>query len=114
MDCSRGCRGNRAAAARGGGPGCGAAPRARRPHHPGLRRGQPGVATSLGAMLGLDWIASRAAVMAFAIVLRASKYVSLSSMVGATIFVIVHLAEVVFLERRSPWGRDHAAFSVLI
>ncbi|MDB5349747.1 MAG: acyl-phosphate glycerol 3-phosphate acyltransferase [Planctomycetota bacterium] len=76
-------------------------------------RGGKGVATSLGALLGLDWMAALVAVVVFGVSLRVNRYVSLSSVVGALAFVVVHFAEVIFLEKKSAWDRDHLAFSVL-
>ncbi len=76
-------------------------------------RGGKGVATSLGAVFGLDWAASLVATLAFGVTLRASRYVSLSSMVGALAFVVAHLGWVLVVERKNPFDRAHAALSGL-
>jgi acyl-phosphate glycerol 3-phosphate acyltransferase len=76
-------------------------------------RGGKGVSTSLGAALGLDWMASLAAVVAFGISLRINKYVSLSSMIGAVMFASVHFLVVIFYEHKSPFDREHLALSLL-
>ena len=76
-------------------------------------RGGKGVSTSLGAALGLDWIASLASLVAFGISLRINRYVSLSSLLGAIVFTAVHFAGVLFFERKSPWDREHLALSLL-
>lgn len=55
-------------------------------------RGGKGVATSLGALSALDPIASVGAVVGFTISLLATRFVSASSILGGTAFVVVHLA----------------------
>ncbi|WP_169980576.1 glycerol-3-phosphate 1-O-acyltransferase PlsY [Tautonia rosea] len=57
-------------------------------------RGGKGVATSLGAVIALDPTAALAAAVAFVIVLVITRYVSMSSILGGTVFVIVHFASV--------------------
>ncbi|MEW4568772.1 glycerol-3-phosphate 1-O-acyltransferase PlsY [Tautonia sp. JC769] len=55
-------------------------------------RGGKGVATSLGAVIALDPIAALAAAIAFVVVLVITRYVSMSSILGGTIFVVVHFS----------------------
>ena len=76
-------------------------------------RGGKGVSTSLGATLGLDWIAGTAAAIVFGVALRATKYVSLASLIGASAFVAVHFAVVTMIAKQSPWDREHIFLSVL-
>lgn len=77
-------------------------------------RGGKGVSTSLGAALGLDWIAALSAAFVFLLSIKISRYVSLSSILGATAFVAVHVLGVHFLEGGRAWDREHLPFSVLI
>lgn len=77
-------------------------------------RGGKGVSTSLGAAIGLDPLSSVAAVLAFGIALRASRYVSLASMIGACVFAVAHFGLVLFYEHKSAWDREHFALSALI
>jgi glycerol-3-phosphate acyltransferase PlsY len=72
-------------------------------------RGGKGVATSLGAMVALDPIASLAAVIAFALTLTASRMVSLSSLVGTVIFAGVYFARV-----GDPWSPEHIVMSLAV
>ncbi|WP_152053250.1 glycerol-3-phosphate 1-O-acyltransferase PlsY [Tautonia marina] len=55
-------------------------------------RGGKGVATSLGAVIALDPVAALAAAVGFVIVLVITRYVSMSSILGGTVFVMVHFA----------------------
>jgi acyl-phosphate glycerol 3-phosphate acyltransferase len=71
-------------------------------------KGGKGVATSLGAMLALDWAASVASAATFVVFLLVTRIVSMSSVLGAIIFALVHFGLV-----RHPWSRDQAAMSVL-
>ncbi len=75
-------------------------------------KGGKGVSTSLGAALGLDWGASLAAVVAFGLALRISKYVSLSSLIGASVFAIAHFS-VIALMHENAWDHDRFAVSLL-
>ena len=77
-------------------------------------RGGKGVSTSLGAAIGLDWLAAISAVLVFGFSIRISKYMSLASFLGATAFVAVHMVEVVLLQKAMPWDREHLPFTVLI
>ena len=70
-------------------------------------RGGKGVATSLGALLALDPFASGATVAAFVIFLIVTRYVSLSSLLGGLVFVVVH-----FARTDRPWDRDQRAMSL--
>ena len=70
-------------------------------------RGGKGVATSLGALLALDPVASGATVAAFVIFLMVTRYVSLSSLLGGLVFVVVH-----FARTDRPWDRDQRAMSL--
>lgn len=72
-------------------------------------KGGKGVATSLGAVLGLDPIAAAAAAVAFLIVLVLTRYVSMSSILGGTAFVVVH-----FARAREPWTASDLALASLI
>lgn len=57
-------------------------------------KGGKGVATSLGAVIALDPVAALAAAVAFLAVLLITRYVSMSSILGGTVFVIVHFATI--------------------
>ncbi|WP_435017013.1 glycerol-3-phosphate 1-O-acyltransferase PlsY [Tundrisphaera sp. TA3] len=70
-------------------------------------RGGKGVATSLGAVTALDAWASLAAASGFAAMLGVTQYISVSSITGGLLFVLVH-----FLRVEGPWHRDHIAMSV--
>jgi glycerol-3-phosphate acyltransferase PlsY len=70
-------------------------------------KGGKGVATSLGAVLALDWVAALSSAAGFTAALVASRYVSLSSLLGASVFVIVH-----FVRVGAPWSREELAMSV--
>lgn len=70
-------------------------------------RGGKGVATSIGAMLALDWIAMLAAVGGFVGSFGVWRYVSLSSLAGAVVFAVVHFARV-----DHPWSREEFAMSL--
>ena len=76
-------------------------------------KGGKGVSTSLGAAFGLDWAASLAAVVAFGLSLRICKYVSLSSLIGASVFALVHFLVIALVLHASAWDRDHFAVSLL-
>ena len=71
-------------------------------------KGGKGVATSLGAVLALDTVASLAAAGGFLACLAVSRYVSLSSLAGGGVFAAVYFSRV-----DRPWARDHRALSVL-
>ena len=71
-------------------------------------RGGKGVATSLGALLALQPAACGAAAIGFFAVFFATRYVSLSSMVGGAAF-----ASAYFLMTAEPWNREHRAMSLL-
>jgi acyl-phosphate glycerol 3-phosphate acyltransferase len=71
-------------------------------------RGGKGVATSLGAVGALDPVASSATFAAFLVFLLVTKYVSLSSMAAATIFVLVH-----FSLTPRPFDRSNLAMSLV-
>src|SRR4051795_11909888 len=53
-------------------------------------RGGKGVATSLGALLALDAVASAAAAVGFVVFLLITRYVSLSSLLGGLVFAAAH------------------------
>jgi acyl-phosphate glycerol 3-phosphate acyltransferase len=72
-------------------------------------RGGKGVATSLGAVLAIDPRACLAAAVAFVVVLAWSRFVSLSSITGAVVFVVAH-----FAFERDPWARDRLATNAAI
>lgn len=69
-------------------------------------QGGKGVATSLGAVTALDAWASLAAASGFAATLGITRYISVSSITGGLLFVLVH-----FLRVDGPWHRDHIAMS---
>ena len=71
--------------------------------------GGKGVATSLGVVLALDPAAGLAAAVGFVVVLAITRYVSMSSILGGTVFVIVH-----FANRPRPFDGDQAALTLLI
>ncbi len=77
-------------------------------------RGGKGVSTSLGAAIGLDWASALCAAGVFLVSISTNRYMSVSSVLGATAFVAVHFFQVVGLEKASPWDREHLPFSVLI
>ncbi len=72
-------------------------------------RGGKGVATSLGAVLALDMVAALASASGFVICLLVTRYVSVSSLGGGLVFLIVSFGRV-----KEPWSRDHFAMSALI
>jgi glycerol-3-phosphate acyltransferase PlsY len=71
-------------------------------------RGGKGVATSLGALSALDPIASAGAVAGFVACLLATRFVSLSSVVGAAAFLAVH-----FARTAHPWSQAERAMSLV-
>lgn len=71
-------------------------------------RGGKGVATSLGALLALQPAACGAAAIGFFAVFFATRYVSLSSMVGGAAFAVSY-----FLMTDDPWSRERRAMSLL-
>jgi glycerol-3-phosphate acyltransferase PlsY len=71
-------------------------------------KGGKGVATSLGAVLGLDPVAGLGAALAFGAVLWVWRYVSVASVLGGLTFLVVHFARV-----SSAWSREQRAMSVL-
>lgn len=66
-------------------------------------RGGKGVATALGVVIVVSPLASLAAVMAFAVVVGATRIVALSSLCGALAFAATQLT---LLERNSALARD--------
>jgi glycerol-3-phosphate acyltransferase PlsY len=70
-------------------------------------RGGKGVATSLGAVIGLDPYASLAAAVAFVVFMLTTRLVSLASILSALVFTAVHFSRVA-----DPWGRGELAMSV--
>ncbi len=71
-------------------------------------QGGKGVATSLGAFAALDPAAALGAGMGFLTFLTITRYVSLSSILGALVFVVVHFTRV-----DAPWGREQLAMTVV-
>ncbi|CAN5814582.1 hypothetical protein BH23PLA1_BH23PLA1_17170 [soil metagenome] len=71
-------------------------------------QGGKGVATSLGALLALDPIASVSAVVGFLIVLVITRYVSMSSILAGVCFFIAHFSRV-----DDPFGREQIAMTIL-
>ena len=71
-------------------------------------KGGKGVATSLGAVFALDPLASFAAAGSFAAFLMVTRYVSLSSLLGGWVFLIVHFRHVA-----SPWSPEQRAMTIL-
>ena len=70
-------------------------------------KGGKGVATSLGAVWALDWVASAAAAAGFALLIAAFRYVSVASLGGGLCWIAVH-----FLRVSDPWGRERIALSL--
>jgi acyl-phosphate glycerol 3-phosphate acyltransferase len=70
-------------------------------------RGGKGVATSVGAVLALDPISCGVSVVAFAVLLGLTQYVSLASLGGGLAFAAAH-----FARGRSPLNREHIAMTV--
>ena len=73
-------------------------------------KGGKGVATSLGAVFALDAVASVAAAAGFVATLIATRYVSVSSVVGGVAFAAVYFARV----WGHAWDENHVATSLLI
>ncbi|AGA27380.1 glycerol-3-phosphate 1-O-acyltransferase PlsY [Singulisphaera acidiphila] len=71
-------------------------------------KGGKGVATSLGALLALNWVASLAAFAGFVLTLVVTRYVSFSSMLGGLVFLAVY-----FVRVDDPWNQEHLAMSVV-
>jgi glycerol-3-phosphate acyltransferase PlsY len=71
-------------------------------------KGGKGVATSLGALLALDPVASLASAAGFVVALVACRYVSVSSLFGGLVFVAVH-----FWRVDSAWSRGQRAMSLM-
>jgi acyl-phosphate glycerol 3-phosphate acyltransferase len=71
-------------------------------------KGGKGVATSLGALFALDAVASASSAIGFVVFLLITRYVSLSSLLGAIVFAAAHFARV-----DHPFQRDQMAMSVL-
>lgn len=71
-------------------------------------RGGKGVATSLGALFGLDWVASAVTLGVGAAVVLITGYVSVGSLSGGLCFLTVH-----FVRTEHPWSPEHRALSVL-
>ena len=71
-------------------------------------RGGKGVATSLGAMAALDAFASAATASSFLVFIFLTRYVSLSSVLGAGVFFVVH-----FGRTPTPFDRRHVAMTIL-
>jgi glycerol-3-phosphate acyltransferase PlsY len=70
-------------------------------------RGGKGVATSLGAVSALDWLASLSTLGAFIVFLVVTRYVSMASVLGGLFFLVAHFARV-----RNPWGSNQVVMSV--
>jgi glycerol-3-phosphate acyltransferase PlsY len=70
-------------------------------------RGGKGVATSFGAVAALDPVAAGGAVFAFLVFLTLMQVVSISSILGALTFALVHFNRV-----PQPFGRDQIAMTV--
>ena len=69
-------------------------------------RGGKGVSTSLGAVLALDPVSASVAATAFVASALITRYVSLSSILGAVGFVVARLTLT-----SEPWTRGHAAIT---
>lgn len=72
-------------------------------------RGGKGVATSLGAFAALEPFASAGALLSFLVALAVTRYVSLSSIVGALAFVLAY-----FSRAADPWGLEIVRTLVII
>jgi len=73
-------------------------------------KGGKGVATSLGAACALDAVASAASAAGFVASLVATRYVSVSSVVGGMLFAVVYFARA----WGHAWDENHSATSLLI
>ena len=71
-------------------------------------RGGKGVATSLGALFGLDWVASAVTLTVGASLVAVTRYVSLASLGGGLCFLAAH-----FLRTAHPWSPEERAMSAL-
>jgi acyl-phosphate glycerol 3-phosphate acyltransferase len=71
-------------------------------------RGGKGVATSLGAIFGLDWVASAVTLVVGTSLVLVTRYVSLGSLGGGLCFLAVH-----FLRTARPWSPEQRALSLL-
>jgi glycerol-3-phosphate acyltransferase PlsY len=71
-------------------------------------RGGKGVATSFGALLALEPVASLGTLAAFVIFLLVTRYVSLSSILAGVVFVLLH-----FARTGQPWSAAEAPLSVV-
>jgi glycerol-3-phosphate acyltransferase PlsY len=72
-------------------------------------RGGKGVATTLGAVLALEPVAACAAALAFLACAAASRIVSLSSIIGAMVFLVVY-----FARTSEPWAPDRRLLSAAV
>lgn len=70
-------------------------------------RGGKGVATSLGVVLALDPASCAVAVLVFGVVLVATRYMSLASLLGGAGFAVAH-----FTLTPKPFSREHIAMSL--
>ena len=70
-------------------------------------RGGKGVATSLGAVFALDAFASIASATGFVSFLLVTRYVSMSSILGGLVWLLVHFTRV-----EHPWARDQIAMTI--
>ena len=70
-------------------------------------QGGKGVATSLGAVFALDAVASVASAVGFTTFLLLTRYVSMSSILGGLVWLIVHFKRV-----EDPWSREQIAMTV--
>lgn len=74
-------------------------------------RGGKGVATSLGVMLALAPIAALIALVLFGVILKVSRYVSLSSMLAA---LAVPITLVVQMQRGGHWNGVLLGFAIVL
>lgn len=72
-------------------------------------RGGKGVATSLGAIFALDPAAAAAAAAAFCTFLIVTRYVSLSSVGGGIVLVLIHL-----IHTPGPWSPTNRLLSAVL
>ncbi len=70
-------------------------------------KGGKGVATSLGSVFALDAVASVFSATGFVAFLLLTRYVSMSSILGGLVWLLVHFTRV-----EHPWARDQIAMSI--
>jgi glycerol-3-phosphate acyltransferase PlsY len=70
-------------------------------------KGGKGVATTLGSVFAVDPVASGAAAFGFTMFLLLTRYVSMSSILGGLVWMVVHFTRI-----ENPWAREQRAMSI--